>query len=177
MSEYEGYETLSRTHDKCRECGADVSRRGLSRGWHRHKAHGGEKPEYEGKVAGVGAESPGKVEALPAMEPPISEEPLDDLLELTGEKDMTKEEAMRYAARLIRDEAVPANQKGPLLSAMARVAGWETAPEYDFEKERGKWMANFEKMVKSHVGLEAGLRELLAKYPSSAVELKGVLGG
>ena len=60
---------------------------------------------------------------------------------------LTKEEALAEASRLIRDEDVPANQKGPLLAVLARVAGWETAPEYDFEKERARWMRVFEKMV------------------------------
>ena len=165
MTEHIGYSSFDSQRDLCDWCKETVSRRGLGRVFHRRRC-------VAPGAVGVAVEPP-----VAVVEPPTSEEPLDDLLELTGEKDMTKEEAMRYAARLIRDEAVPANQKGPLLSAMARVAGWETAPEYDFEKERGKWMANFEKMVKSHVGLEAGLRELLAKYPSSAVELKGVLGG
>ena len=76
---------------------------------------------------------------------------------------MTKEEALGAMAALIRDEGVPANQKGPVLSALARVAGWETAPEWDFEKERSRWMGAFEKMVAEDGRERERLEKVLAR--------------
>lgn len=131
--------------------------------------------EDDGSAVGSG------VTAVPVEPSPVAPfgevvaAPLVELEEALGRGVMGKEEAMGVASELLRDPEVPANQKGPILSAMARVAGWETAPEYDFEKERVKMMVNFERMVKSGVSVDAGLRAVLEKYPGAKVELREVI--
>ncbi len=163
MSDKPGYRTKTTSHDECEACGASVSRRGLARDWHLAKLHGGPAPA--GKAPPPVA--PG--------EPEGQEMPVADLGVLLGAPEMTKDEAMAHAAALIRDPSVPANQKGPLLSAMARVAGWETAPDFDFEKERDKWMANFRAMLKAKSATEGAVRDLAVKHKAAIPPLLALL--
>lgn len=109
---------------------------------------------------------------MPSSPEPVPE---DSLAALLGTPEMSKDEAMRHAAGLIRDPGVPANQKGPLLSAMARVAGWESAPEWDFEVERGKWMKNFQAMRAAKSVTEGALRAMLEKHKPAVPRLRALV--